>query len=337
MQNPNVPASRPLREARRHIGTRSVSALGMGCWAIGGPFWAGEQPLGWGEVDDKESIAALRLAVELGVDFFDTADVYGAGHSERVVGEALRPFRDQVLIASKFANTFDEESRQTFTPDASPGHIRRACEASLRRLGIERIDLYQFHWNDYAAEAIGPLVETLEALVREGKIAAYGWSTDFTDRIAAMKVIGPNCVTVQFEHNVLAGNPQMLPTAQELGITAAINRGPLGMGLLTGRFTSAQPLAASDLRSKTPEWLQYFKDGVPVPALAEKLERIRGLLTADGRTLAQGALAWLLTESPLNLPIPGFRTREQVRANIATLDYPPLPAVAMREIAALLG
>ena len=325
-----------MHYAQRHIGTRPISALGMGCWAIGGPFWAGEQPLGWGEVDDAESIAALQLAVELGITFFDTADVYGAGHSERVVGQALRPFRDRVLIATKFSNTFDETTRQTGTPDVSPDYIRRACEASLRRLGIERIDLYQLHWNDYPAEKIGPVVDTLEALVREGKIAAYGWSTDFTDRIAAMKNAGPNCVSVQFEHNVLTGNREMLPTATSLGLSVALNRGPLGMGLLTGKFSAKQPLSASDIRAKSPDWMQYFKDGVPVPAMAEKLERIRNLLTADGRSLAQGALAWLLSESPLNLPIPGFRTREQVRANVAALDYPPLAESAMQEIAQLL-
>ena len=142
-----------------------VSAIGMGCWAIGGPFWAGTQPLGWGEVDDKESIAAIHRALELGVTFFDTANIYGCGHSERVLGQALKEVRDRVVIATKFGNTFDEASRQKTGQDASPEGIRNACDASLRRLDTDHIDLYQFHLNDYdPIKAVG-VRETLEDLV----------------------------------------------------------------------------------------------------------------------------------------------------------------------------
>jgi Aldo/keto reductase family len=107
-----------------------VSAIGMGCWAIGGPFWAGTQPLGWGEVNDKESIAAINRAIELGVTFFDTANVYGCGHSERILGAALKGVRDRVIVATKFGNTFDEETRQKIGQDVSPDGIRSACEAA---------------------------------------------------------------------------------------------------------------------------------------------------------------------------------------------------------------
>ncbi len=114
-----------------------VSAVGMGCWAIGGPFWRGDTPVGWGQVDDAESTRAIHRALDLGVTFFDTADVYGAGHSERVLGAALGGRRGEVVIATKFGNVFDEETRAITGADQSPAFIRQACEASLRRLGTD--------------------------------------------------------------------------------------------------------------------------------------------------------------------------------------------------------
>src|SRR5512136_272865 len=131
---------------KRNLGRSGieVSALGMGCWAIGGPFWSGETPLGWGEVDDDESIRAIHAALDRGVNFFDTANVYGAGHSERVLGRAVAGRRSQVVIATKFNAVFDETTRQVTGSDTSPEGIRSACEASLRRLGTDYIDLLQF-------------------------------------------------------------------------------------------------------------------------------------------------------------------------------------------------
>ncbi|MCB0073528.1 MAG: aldo/keto reductase, partial [Caldilineaceae bacterium] len=126
-----------------------VSALGMGCWAIGGPFWRGDKPVGWGDVDDAESMRAIARALELGVTLFDTSDVYGCGHSERILGEALRGRRDQVVIATKFGNVFDEQTRQITDASGDPAHIRAACDASLRRLQTDYIDLYQFHLGGY--------------------------------------------------------------------------------------------------------------------------------------------------------------------------------------------
>ena len=137
-----------------------VSALGMGCWAIGGPFWSGTTPNGWGEVDDDESIRALHAALDAGVTFYDTANVYGAGHSERVLARAFAGVRDRVVIATKFNAIFDEETRQVTGNSAEPAHIRQSCEDSLRRLATDYIDLYQFHDNGYPAEQAGPVAAT---------------------------------------------------------------------------------------------------------------------------------------------------------------------------------
>ena len=131
--------------------------------------------MGWGKVDDEESIVAVHRALELGVNFL-IPPMYGAGHSERVLARALAGRRRQVVIATKFGNQFDENSKQVTGISAAPDYIRQACEASLRRLGTEYIDLYQFHWGDYPAEQAGEVRDTLETLVQAGKIRAYGWS-----------------------------------------------------------------------------------------------------------------------------------------------------------------
>src|ERR1039458_5237843 len=129
-----------------------VSALGLGCWAIGGAMAAGDQPRGWAGVDDADAVRALRRAVDLGVTLFDTADSYGAGHSERVLSTVLAA-HPEVLVATKFGNTFDEDARQLTGVDTSPAHVRQALHASLRRLGRDRIDLYQLHTPDVDALA----------------------------------------------------------------------------------------------------------------------------------------------------------------------------------------
>ncbi|MEU5675252.1 aldo/keto reductase, partial [Micromonospora sp. NPDC047753] len=152
-----------------------VSALGMGCWAIGGPWAEGTQPLGWGAVDDDESVRAVRRALELGITLFDTADTYGAGHGERVLGRALAGRRDDAVIATKWGYTFDEAARQATGEDASPGYLRSAVTASLRRLGTDRIDLYQLHLADLSVPRAQALIGTCEDLVAEGLIRAYGW------------------------------------------------------------------------------------------------------------------------------------------------------------------
>jgi aryl-alcohol dehydrogenase-like predicted oxidoreductase len=312
-----------------------VSALGMGCWAIGGPFWSGTTPNGWGEVDDEESIRAIHKALELGVNLFDTANVYGAGHSERVLARAFEGRRAQVVIATKFNAVFDETTRQVTGSDTSPEGIRQACEDSLRRLNTDYIDLYQFHDNGYPADKAAPVRDTLELLVNEGKIRAYGWSTDFPER-AQVFAQGPNCSAVQLQLNVLDDNPAMLALCGRENL-AALNRGPLAMGLLTDKYTGGVKVAVDDVRGeKSPGWMKYFKDGKPSLEWAAKREAIREILTSKGRSLAQGALAWNWARSEKTLPIPGFRTVAQVQENAAAMQFGPLTPEQMKEIDTLL-
>ena len=314
-----------------------VSALGMGCWAIGGPFWSGETPIGWGDVDDEESIRAIHIALDLGVNLFDTANVYGAGHSERVLARAFDGRRTQVVIATKFNALFDENTRQvTSWSSTSPESIRNDCEASLRRLNTDYIDLYQFHDNGYPAEKAAPIRDTLEELVKEGKIRSYGWSTDFPER-AQVFAQGPKCSAVQLQLNVLDDNPDMIALCEKENL-AALNRGPLAMGLLTNKYTTEIKIAANDVRGeKSPEWMKYFKDGKPNPEWAAKRDAIREILTSKGRSIAQGALAWNWARSEKTLPIPGFRTVVQVQENAGAMQFGPLTIEQMQGINKLLG
>jgi aryl-alcohol dehydrogenase-like predicted oxidoreductase len=315
-----------------------VSALGLGCWAIGGLAWREETPVGWGEVDDNESIRAIHRALDLGVNFFDTADVYGAGHSERVVARALAGKRQQVVIATKFGNTYDEATRQ-LGGDGSKGdssYIRQACERSLRRLNTDVIDLYQFHVGNWPLEDSAEVRDTLEALVAEGKIRAYGWSTDDAER-ARFFAEGPHCAAVQNQMNVLDDAPEIIEVCEALNL-ASINRGPLAMGLLTGKYSAGSVLAENDVRgSRGPDWMKYFKNGAPNPEWAEKVDGIREILTSEGRSLAQGALAWLWARSEKTVPIPGFRTVKQVEDNAGAMRYGPLTHDQMVEIERLMG
>jgi aryl-alcohol dehydrogenase-like predicted oxidoreductase len=315
-----------------------VGAIGMGCWAIGGPLWGTDgQPYGWGEVDDGESVRTVHRALDLGATFFDTASNYGAGHSERVLGRALGVRRDQVVIASKFGNVCDEPTRRWLGTDASPAHLRASLDGTLSRLGTDRLDLYQLHISDLPVSQALDLVQPLEALVAEGKIRAYGWSTDDPDSAAAFAKAGAHCATVQHTESVLADNAVMLAVCEELDL-ASINRGPLAMGLLTAKYAAGGPaLGADDVRGNAPAWLAWFRDGRPTPEWVARVARVREALTADGRTLAQGALGWLLARSPRAVPIPGLRTVAQAEENLGTLALGPLAADAFAEVERLLA
>ncbi|MFJ6196241.1 aldo/keto reductase [Micromonospora sp. NPDC092111] len=311
-----------------------ASAVGMGCWAIGGPLWGdGGQPFGWGQVDDDESVATIHRALDLGVTLFDTASNYGAGHSERVLGRALAGRRDRAVIATKFANRADEATRQWTGTDASPAYAVTSLEESLRRLGTDYVDLYQLHINDLPAPVALDLVDTLEGLVTQGKIRSYGWSTDNPASARAFAEAGPHCAVVQHDESVLNDNAEMLAVCDTFDL-ASLNRGPLAMGLLTG---SNRAVGRDDVRGIAPDWLVWFTDGRPTPEWSARVEAIRGALTADGRTLAQGALGWLLARSPRTVPIPGCRTVAQATENFATLALGPLPADAFAEVERLLA
>jgi aryl-alcohol dehydrogenase-like predicted oxidoreductase len=318
---------------KRKLGRSNIeiSAMGMGCWAIGGPFWADETPLGWGEVDDDESIRAIHTCLDMGVNFFDTASVYGAGHSERILGQALQGRRDQVVITTKFGPLIDENTRHVTGGDASPEAIRQSCEDSLRRLNIDYIDLFLFHFNDHPVREAAAVRDTLEALVQEEKIRTYGWSTDFADR-AQFFAEGPNCSAIEVELNVIARNPEVTAVCEAQNL-AAINRGPLAMGLLTGKYAPDVKVAVDDVRgAKSPEWMKYFKDGKPAPEWSEKVSAVRDILMSDGRTLAQGALAWLWARSEKMVPIPGIRTVAQAEENCKAMNFGPLSSAQMAEI-----
>ncbi|MGX7674836.1 aldo/keto reductase [Plantactinospora sp. DSM 117369] len=313
-----------------------VSALGLGCWAIGGVWHQGDQPLGWGQVDDDESVRAIRRGLDLGVTFFDTADVYGTGHSERILARALVGHRDEVVIATKWGNTYDEATRQLTGADGSAGYLRKAVAASLRRLETDRIDLYQLHLGDLPVDRAADLLGTLEELVAEGRIRSYGWSTDLPDRAASWGTDGTHCTAVQHSFSVLQDSPEVLAVCERYDL-ASVNRGPLAMGLLSGKFTESSTLAADDVRGIAPAWLDWFRDGRPAPEFLARVAAVRDVLASDGRTLAQGALGWLWARSDRTVPIPGFRTVAQVEENAGALAHGPLPADQVAEVERLLG
>ena len=315
----------------RKLGRSGIDAgaIGMGCWAAGGPAWRDDHPIGWGEVDDAESIRAIHRAIDLGANLFDTANVYGCGHSERVLGKAIAGKRDQVVIATKFYSEFDEETKQCSGGDNNPETIRPACNASLQRMGIDVIDLYQFHNGGCPLDEAAEVRDACEELVAEGKIRWYGWSTDNPEG-AALFAKGEHCTAIQQSISVLSGSRETLAVCERENL-ASLNRGPLVKGLLSGKFTSASTFPENDVRHG---W--DFKDKAMAGQLAT-FERIRAVLTRDGRTATQGALCWLLTHSPLTFPIPGFKTVAQVEENAAAADKPLLSPGDMAEIANLLG
>ncbi len=313
-----------------------VSALGLGCWAIGGVSPTGGNANGWYGVNDDESVRAIHRGMDLGINFLDTANVYGNGHSERVIARAIKGRRDQVVLATKFAWTFDEETLEGTGADTTPAGIRKSCDDSLRRLNTDYIDLFQFHHNSFPAEEAGEVRDTLDALVAEGKIRTYGWSTDFPDR-ARFFAESPHCSVIQVEMNVVDDAPDIIAVCEEFNL-AAINRGPLAMGLLTGKYTADSTLPDEDVRGPhAPDWMKYFQDGKPSAEWMSRVESVGEILRSGGRTLAQGALAWLWARSANTLPIPGFKTVAQVEDNAGAMQHGPLSADQMAEINTLLG
>jgi aryl-alcohol dehydrogenase-like predicted oxidoreductase len=318
---------------KRRLGRSNleVSAMGLGCWAIGGPWdWleadGSKSPVGWGQVDDAESIRALHYALDAGINFFDTAANYGCGHSERILSQAIAGRRDRVILATKFGYIVDEENRSVSETENVVPRIRRECEESLRRLQTDYIDLYQFHVNEYPADKAADVRDTLEDLVREGKIRWYGWSTDHPEK-ALVFAQGEHCTAIQHVLNMAYDAPQILALCEEYD-QASINRTVLGMGMLTGKFNRDTTFPANDVRH---QW--DLKGERPTQNL-ERIAAVRKLFedAGDPRTQSQIALAWAWTRSDRTIPIPGFKTVAQVKENIQAMEFNPLHPEQMKKI-----
>ena len=308
-----------------------VSPLGMGCWAIGGPWQFLGNPAGWGTVDDDESVRAVHAALAGGITMVDTALNYGAGHSERVLGRALAGRRDQVVLATKFGFRVDEDAKQVShdEPREVITNLRADCERSLRNLGTDVIDLYQLHVWDYPADLAVELRDALEDLVTAGMIRSYGWSTDDADA-ARVLAAGEHCTAVQHDLNVVRDAPEVLALCEGADL-ASVNRSPLARGALTGKYGRDVTFAADDVRGE--DWsMRTFFD----PAL-DRLDALRDVLTSDGRSLTQGALAWIWARSGRTVPIPGIRTVAQAEENAAGIQFGPLTAEQMAQVAELTG
>lgn len=326
----NVPTTR----ATACFGGTSIPRLGMGCWAIGGPFHADSTDLGYANTNDQESLRAIAAAIDHGIRYFDTAAVYGAGHSERLLGQALRG-RDDVFVSTKFGIRFDESTRAVLGDATDPVDVVPAIDDSLRRLQRDRIDLLFLHLNSLDVAHALPLFDAVETAVATGKVVSYGWSTDFTDRATTI-ASRPNVGAIQHAANVLFSAPAMIPLVERTGLLS-INRSPLAMGALTGKYRPGErSIDDTDIRSNNMGWMDWFHDGAIAPTQAARLDAISELLRTGGRTLAQGALCWLWARSPNTLPIPGFRTAAQVAENTAALPHGPLPIDVMDEIETLL-
>lgn len=312
-----------------------VSAAGFGGWPIGGPFrFAGKED-GWGRVDDAESVRAIHAALDAGMNYIDTADVYGIGRSERVIGQAIRGRRDKVVLSTKFGFVHDEHAQEAYSAyDVSAAYIWKACEASLKRLQTDYIDHYLFHVGGAVpSEQLQTVIETLDALKAEGKIRSYGWSTDH-ERSARWFVQRSACSGLMFTLNVLDDTPDMLRLCEEEGM-AAICISPLAMGLLSGKYGPGTRL--SDVRGAGHEWVRYFENGAPHPSYAERMAAVRDILTSEGRSLVQGALAWIWARSPSTVAIPGVKTAAQAVELAQAMEFGPLSRDRMDEVERLIG
>ena len=299
-----------------------VSPLGLGTARIAGLGWREDLAFQVTSQVKRDVVRQIQAAVDLGVTLFDTADNYGQGLSERILGEALRGRRDGIVVATKFGEGPIPDQEDPWSLDADI--VERACEASLRRLGVECIDLYLLHRRDYPLERTSALMEVLEDLVRVGKIRYYGWSTDDVER-ARLFARGEHCIAIEHRLNIFNDNGAMLDLCREQDL-ASLNRVPLLMGVLTGRWSPETKLEEGDRRA------QWFEDEGFLKLL-DCVKQIEPYLTSDGRSYIQGALGWIWARSPLAIPLPGFRNMEQMQALVQAWQFGPLPLDAMEAIA----
>ncbi|UUX50383.1 aldo/keto reductase [Nisaea acidiphila] len=310
-----------------------IPQLGLGTWPLGGPFYAGEQSLGYANADPGEAIKAIDAAWDGGIRLFDTANAYGAGHAEYLLGRALEN-RPDAIIATKVGMSFDERTKQIGGDVTDPAQIVASIEDCLRRLRRDRIDMLFLHHNDLPVERAEPIFEIFAKARAAGKVRAFGWSTDFPARVEAMAG-RDGFAAVQHVMNVFFDAPSMQATLEKNGLVGFI-RSPLAMGVLTGKYLADSSVPADDIRSMNSETRDYFRDGKPGAGYLADLDAVRELLTSGGRTLAQGSLCWLMTKSSGNLPIPGGRTAAQVEENIGALDHGRFSQDVMEEIEAVL-
>lgn len=292
---------------------RPVSEIGFGAWAIGAD---------WGTVDDQESLAAMHAAIDAGVTFIDTADVYGDGRSERLVGQLLRERREDLVVATKFGRRVPLDVAR-YTYDNFRGWIER----SLENLGTETVDVVQLHclpWDTYYTPAV---FDACDRLVEEGFVRAYGVSVEKVEE--GLKAIEyPGVSTVQIIFNAFRQRPADLffreAVDRDVGVIARV---PLASGLLTGKFDRASQFAADDHRAYNRHGVSFdigeTFSGVDFETGLEAVDELRPLVPA-GAALAQLALRWILDFAAVATVIPGAKTPEQARANAAAADLPPL-------------
>jgi len=288
-----------------------VSEVGFGAWAIGGPAKLGEVEIGWGEVDDALSLRAIDAAYDAGVTFFDTADVYGTGRSEVLIGKALKSKRDRAVIATKVGNRTSADGQ--WVKDFSKSWISEAIDASLTRLGTDYVDLYQLHSGTDTAQYRDETFEALEALKAAGKIRHYGISVGPCAH-GPWVIRNTSAATIQVIYNMLEREPEaeLLPLAKEKGI-GIIARVPLASGFLTGKFTPETRFAPNDHRSRTypPEKIRQ---------MVAQVAKLGFLTQGKRKTLSQAALQYCLAHPAVSAVIPGAKMPEQARANAAASD-----------------
>ena len=303
---------------------REVSEIGFGAWAIGGS---------WGEIDDSQSEAAMRAAVDAGITFFDTADVYGDGRSERLIAGLLRERSEPLVVATKFGRRGPQEV-DAFTYE----NLRSWLDRSRENLGADTVDLVQLHCPPWDAYYTPSVFDACDRLVDEGFTRAYGVSVEKIEE--ALKAIEyPGVATVQIIFNIFRQRPAELffreAQARDIGV---IVRVPLASGLLTGKFGPDASFASDDHRAFNRHGEAFDVgetfSGVDFDRGLEVVEQLRTLVP-EGATLAQLALRWILEFDAVSTVIPGAKTPEQARANAAAADLPALPAETMRTIAEL--